>query len=151
MQTVVCTLDIFFILTFSAKKDGQGENNNAYKEKMEYKDHILQEVIRQVFLSSRRNRGLTQSGLSTISNITRQFISQVEGGKRLPSINTLSTIVNAYNRSLSEFFQEVDRLYPLFESGRFFIHPPNTFVADKPNEPGDYIRNIKKENGPFKG
>ena len=80
---------------------------------VEYKDHILSEAIRLVFVESRRQRGLTQTGLSIRSNITRQFISQVEVGKRLPSINTICALANAYNKSLSQLFYEVDRFYPL--------------------------------------
>ena len=118
---------------------------------MEYKNHILQEVIRQVFLLSRRNRGLTQNDLSIISNITRQFISQVEGGKRLPSINTLSTLANAYKQSLSDFFHEVDRLYPLIESGQFIICSPRTFAAESRAKSTDYICNLKKKNRTVKG
>ena len=118
---------------------------------MEYKDHILHEVIRQVFLLNRHKKGLTQTGLSTISNITRQFISQVEGGKKIPSINTLSTVANAYKLSLSEFFKEVDRLYPLIESGRIYICSSEPFATEQQSKPTDYISNIKKKNNPFKG
>lgn len=110
---------------------------------MEYKDHILQEVIRQLFLSSRHSRGLTQAELSMASNITRQFISQVEGGKRQPSLNTLSALVSAYDLTLSDFFKEVDRLYPLFETGDFFRKTNVPMVAENNKAMRKYLVNEK--------
>jgi len=120
-------------------------NKKTYQGKMEYKDHILQEVIRQLFLSSRHSRGLTQAELSMASNITRQFISQVEGGKRQPSLNTLSALVNAYHLTLSDFFKEVDRLYPLFETGDFFRKTNIPMVAESHAPSRNYLLDKKSK------
>ncbi|WP_405338752.1 helix-turn-helix domain-containing protein [Fibrobacter sp.] len=112
---------------------------------MEYKDHILSEAIRLVFLESRRQRGLTQNGLSLRSNITRQFISQVEVGKRLPSINTICALANAYNKSLSQLFYEVDRFYPLIEKKRRPFKIPANIAAETRQKLIEYINNAQKQ------
>ena len=114
---------------------------------MEYKDHILSEVIRQVFLEYRRQRGLTQTGLSLESNITRQFISQFEVGKRLPSITTLSALAKAYDKSLSEMFREVDRLYPLIENTSPIFDISPTIAAETQQRMTEYINNARKKRG----
>lgn len=112
---------------------------------MEYNDTTLQEAIRIVFLESRHKRGLTQNGLSILSNITRQFISQVEGGKRQPSILTLCALANAYKLSLTDFFKEVDRLYPLLETGDF-IFSRDIYEAAEPNSSAQaYIKKAKRK------
>ena len=89
---------------------------DSWRTRMEYKEHILRQVIRHIFLSRRQRKGLTQNNLSEISNITRQFISQVESGKRQPSVFTLSNLAYAYGLTLSQLFQEIDTLYEKFDS-----------------------------------
>lgn len=112
---------------------------------MEYNHQTLQEVIRLVFLENRHKRGLTQNDLSIISNITRQFISQVEGGKRQPSILTLCALANAYNLSLTEFFKEVDRIYPLIETGNFVFPRETVLAAESGQKMRDYLYNAKRK------
>ncbi|WP_297701845.1 helix-turn-helix transcriptional regulator [uncultured Fibrobacter sp.] len=112
---------------------------------MEYKDHILHEALRRIFLDCRRRQGLTQNGLSCLSNITRQFISQVEGGKRQLSINSLSTLANVYHKSLSDIFKEVDRLYPLIETGNFVINTDPVLAAENNKKALAYLHNIKRK------
>ncbi|MBR5411440.1 MAG: helix-turn-helix domain-containing protein [Fibrobacter sp.] len=112
---------------------------------MEYKDHILSEAIRLVFLESRRQQGLTQIGLSLRSNITRQFISQVEVGKRLPSINTLCALANAYHKTLSQLFYEVDRFYPLVENKNYPFNIPPNIAAETRDKLIEYINNAQKQ------
>ena len=114
--------------------------------KMEYNNRTIQEAVRLVFLASRHKRGLTQNRLSIISNITRQFISQVEGGKRQPSIFTLCALANAYNLSLTAFFEEVDRLYLLLENGNFVFARDILQAAEPSKIANDYLENAKKIN-----
>ncbi len=83
---------------------------------MEYKENILNNVIRQVFISHRHQKGLSQANLSLISKTTRQFISQVESGKRNPSLSSITNFAMAVNMSLAQLFQEVDRLYVIAEA-----------------------------------
>lgn len=110
---------------------------------MEYNNLTLQETVRLVFLASRYKRGLTQNGLSIISNITRQFISQIEIGKRQPSLFTLCALANAYNLSLSAFFEEVDRLYPLLANENFGLTKDIFHAAESNTIATAYIKNAK--------
>lgn len=111
---------------------------------MEYEDHILNEAIRQVFLDCRRESGLTQNTASLQSNITRQFISQVEVGKRMPSITTLSALAKVYNKSLSELFKEVDRLYPLVANTAPIFEISADIAAETKRRMSEYIETVKK-------
>lgn len=111
---------------------------------MEYEDHILNEAIRQVFLDCRRESGLTQNTASLQSNITRQFISQVEVGKRMPSITTLSALAKVYNKSLSELFKEVDRLYPLVANTAPIFEISADIAAETKRRMSEYIESAKK-------
>ncbi len=113
---------------------------------MEYNNLTLQEAVRLVFLASRYKRGLTQNGLSLISNITRQFISQIEIGKRQPSLFTLCALANAYDIPLSEFFEEVDRLYPLLANERFVVTKELPHTAEPNKIASAYIKNAKKKS-----
>ncbi|MCQ2103243.1 MAG: helix-turn-helix transcriptional regulator [Fibrobacter sp.] len=82
---------------------------------MKYDSEILTKVIQQTFLSRRRQLGMTQLGLSLESRITRQFISQVESGKRSPSIFTMSVLAEVSNQTLTELFSGIDSLYKDYE------------------------------------
>ena len=145
LQTTVCTPPPAHILKLLQERSRRIITTRIIKGKMEYKDHILNEVIRQIFLESRRKRGLTQNSLSCLSNITRQFISQVEGGKKIPSITTLSALANAYNKSLSDLFNEVDRLYPLVENRKPFFEISTNFAAEARHKMTEYISNAKRK------
>jgi len=82
---------------------------------MIYNQCILTKVIQQIFLSKRYKTGMTQTTLAAKSKITRQFISQVESGKRNPSVFTISVLASACKSNLAELFQEVDQLYLKYE------------------------------------
>lgn len=112
---------------------------------MEYKARILTKVIQQIFLSKRHRLGLTQLGLSMESNITRQFISQVEGGKRAPSIFTMSALASVSKQSLTDLFKEIDSLYERYQN----IDSGNYSTADKAaaeNESQIYIKKIHQDS-----
>ena len=111
---------------------------------MEYNNRTIQEAVRLVFLASRHRRGLTQNSLSIISNITRQFISQVEGGKRQPSILTLCALANAYNQTLTAFFKEVDRFYHLLENGEFEFTRDILQAAESDKNANAYLEKAKR-------
>lgn len=112
---------------------------------MEYKEEILHDVIRRIFLEWRQKHGLTQKHLSIKTNLTRQFISQIEGGKRQPSLITLSAMLKAYERSLSLFFQEVDKLYSSVESEIISMHT-NNIAAESNKNAKSYINTIKQNS-----
>ena len=97
-----------------------------------------------MFLDCRRESGLTQNTASLQSNITRQFISQVEVGKRMPSITTLSALAKVYNKSLSELFKEVDRLYPLVANTAPIFEISADIAAETKRRMSEYIETAKK-------
>lgn len=57
----------------------------------------------------RNEKKLSQESLAELSEIHRTYLSEVEGGKRNPTISVLNRIVEALGISMSIFFQEVDR------------------------------------------
>ncbi|WP_427834131.1 helix-turn-helix domain-containing protein [Actinobacillus pleuropneumoniae] len=57
----------------------------------------------------RKKKNLSQESLAELSEIHRTYLSEVEGGKRNPTISVLNRVVEALGISMSDFFQEVDR------------------------------------------
>lgn len=107
---------------------------------MNYNEEILKEVIRQVFISHRQQKGLSQENLSLIANTTRQFISMVESGKRNPSISSIGNFATAVGMSLTELFQEVDRLYVIWEAK---LENPTNMAAEPPTGAQTYTKNTR--------
>lgn len=56
----------------------------------------------------RNQRMLSQESLAELSEIHRTYLSEVEGGKRNPTISVLYRITGALNIPMSEFFQKVE-------------------------------------------
>ncbi|WP_010099525.1 helix-turn-helix domain-containing protein [Ornithinibacillus scapharcae] len=52
----------------------------------------------------REKRKLTQEQLAAHLNISRNFISAIENGRRKPSLAMLERIANVLNCSLKDFF-----------------------------------------------
>lgn len=115
---------------------------------MIYKQIILSKVIQHIFLAKRQKTGLTQLGLALKSHITRQFISQVESGKRAPSIFTMSVLATACKMTLTELFQEVDKLYNFYEMEDNCRASEPARIAASPNRCNDYIENIRHKSQP---
>lgn len=78
---------------------------------MNYETVLLHEAIRLLLISIRQQRSHTQQSLSIESGISRQFISQMECGKRIPSIDTLSQLAIALQTNMSSLMGELDRIY----------------------------------------
>lgn len=78
---------------------------------MNYETILLHEAVRLLLISIRQQRRYTQRSLSIESGISRQFISQLECGTRLPSIDTLSQLAIALKTSISSLTAELDRIY----------------------------------------
>jgi transcriptional regulator with XRE-family HTH domain len=78
---------------------------------MNYETLLLHEAIRQLLISIRQQRQYTQRSLSIESGISRQFISQMECGKRIPSIDTLSQLAITLKTSIGSLMSELDRIY----------------------------------------
>lgn len=78
---------------------------------MNYETILLHEAIRLLLISIRQQRSHTQRSLSIESGISRQFISQMECGKKQPSLDTLSQLAIALQTSMSSLMEELDRIY----------------------------------------
>lgn len=112
---------------------------------MDYKPTVLTKVIQYTFLSKRQLMGLTQLGLSLQSQITRQFISQVESGKRSPSIFTMCALASACNMTLTELFKEIDGLYQEYNKENYKITLPPIKQVAAMNNYDTYILNILRK------
>jgi len=53
------------------------------------------EILRINIKKYRLERGLTQEKLSELTNISTDYISEIERGKRVPSIKRLDLLANA--------------------------------------------------------
>ena len=53
----------------------------------------------------RHYRELTQNGLSELSGIDRGFISTIENGRSMPSLETIQRLAKALDVSFSELFK----------------------------------------------
>lgn len=78
---------------------------------MNYERILLHEAVRLLLISVRQQRRHTQQSLSVESGISRQYISQMECGKRIPSIDTLAQMALALRTSLGSLAVELDRIY----------------------------------------
>lgn len=56
----------------------------------------------------RNKKKISQETLAEKSGIHRTYLSEVEGGKRNPTISVLNKIVLALEVSMSEFFERVE-------------------------------------------
>jgi len=96
LQTIGCTNFFEFFIKFGP---------------MYYEPLLLHEAVRLLLISIRQKRRHTQHSLSLESGISRQFISQMECGMKLPSIVTLSQLSLALKTNMSTLVVELDRIY----------------------------------------
>ena len=78
---------------------------------MYYETILLHEAIRLLLISIRQQRHHTQQSLSIESGISRQFISQMECGKKQPSIDTLFQLSSALKTNICTLMAELDNIY----------------------------------------
>ena len=69
---------------------------------------MIQEYVGQKIRELRKEKDLTQEGLSLITDLDRTYIASVEVGKRNISIKNLEKIAYALDISLSDFFGDYD-------------------------------------------
>ena len=65
--------------------------------------------IARVLHDHRAALGFTQTKLADLSGVTRQMISFVEQGKRIPTVDTLSKIAQALGVTPSSLLAEAER------------------------------------------
>jgi len=112
---------------------------------MIYESLLLHEAIRLLLISIRLDRRHTQQSLSLESGISRQFISQMECGKRIPSIDTLFVLSHALRINISSFMAELDMVYQRLFGERHPVQDPSviqriTNVAESELPCLEYIR-----------
>lgn len=113
---------------------------------MIYESLLLHEAIRLLLISIRLERRHTQRSLSLESGISRQFISQLECGKRIPSIDTLFVLTHALRINITAFMAELDLVYqrlfwqrhPVQDAS--ILQNPITHVAESELPCLEYIR-----------
>ena len=62
------------------------------------------ELLRQNIKKYRLSKNLTQEKLSEISDISSDYLSEIERGKRIPSLKRLLLIADALNVEVYKFF-----------------------------------------------
>jgi len=121
---------------------------------MNYETVLLHEAIRLLLISIRQQRSHTQQSLSIESGISRQFISQMECGKRIPSIDTLSQLAIALQTNMSSLMGELDRIYQHLVWQRYSRqgrNAPETHTrkaAESVNPSINYIRKARGSRRP---
>jgi transcriptional regulator with XRE-family HTH domain len=121
---------------------------------MNYETILLHEAVRLLLISIRQQRRYTQRSLSIESGISRQFISQLECGTRLPSIDTLSQLAIALKTNISTLTAELDRIYQHLYWQRHSkqglnITDSSTHKAAENNSPSmEYIRKARGRSKP---
>ncbi len=121
---------------------------------MNYETLLLHEAIRQLLISIRQQRQYTQRSLSIESGISRQFISQMECGKRIPSIDTLSQLAITLKTSISSLMAELDRIYQHLlwqrhaKQGLDLMNLPCGCTAENNSPCMEYIRKARDRHKP---
>lgn len=65
------------------------------------------ELIQQNIRKYRKQKGLTQAKLSLLVNVSKDYITSIECGKRVPSLKRLIQISNALNVDIKDLFTEI--------------------------------------------
>ena len=58
----------------------------------------------------RNERGWSQEDLALEANINKNYLSDLENGRRNPSLDILERIANAFGISLSELFKGIESI-----------------------------------------
>ena len=61
-----------------------------------------------IIVKLRSENQLSQENLAEKSDMHRTYLSEIEGGKRNPTLSVLKRIVDALDLSMSEFFKLVE-------------------------------------------
>ncbi|MDV3309864.1 MAG: helix-turn-helix domain-containing protein [Cyclobacteriaceae bacterium] len=70
----------------------------------------IAKLFGKVLKDHRKKKGLSQDALATDSDLDRTYISQLERGRRTPSIETLFKIAQALGVTASGMIREVEKL-----------------------------------------
>ena len=66
----------------------------------------IQQLVGRNLRRLRLERGLSQEALAYEARIAPSFLSQIENGKRSPTVTTLDLLAKAMKSPITEFFSE---------------------------------------------
>lgn len=78
---------------------------------MSREHEIFCRAFQQLILQSRQEQFITQKKLSLESGLTRQFISMMESGKRMPSFENFCSLAKGLGVSITDLSEKFVRLY----------------------------------------
>ena len=67
-------------------------------------DGVYKEVAKRI-TSERKNQGMTQEKLATLSDIDRTHMGLIEQGRRKPTLSTLYKIAKSLHLTLEQLFK----------------------------------------------
>ena len=81
---------------------------------MKFDDHeVFCSAFRKLMISIRRDWLVTQRQLSKVSGLTRQFISMLECGKRVPSFETFCALALGLDMTPVELLERFSAIYEM--------------------------------------
>lgn len=108
---------------------------------MHYEISLLHEAIRRLLILCRHKKHYTQQQLSTASGFSRQFISQLECGKRHPSLETLCQLAEPFNTNISSLTADLDKIYSSLL--QIQQETSTSIAAEKANKGLKYVQKAK--------
>jgi len=78
---------------------------------MTYNHDIFCKAFRKLVVRTRKESFITQRQLSMESGLTRQFISMMEGGKRIPSYENFCLLAKGLGLSAAEMSEKFYSIY----------------------------------------
>ena len=107
----------------------------SYLYCMKLDDHeLFCSAFRKLMISIRRDSLVTQRQLSKISGLTRQFISLLECGKRIPSFETFCALALGLDMTPVELLERFSSIYET-------EYPARNRRLRERSKAAEYIRN----------
>ena len=78
---------------------------------MTYNHDIFCKAFRKLVVRTRKESFITQRQLSIESGLTRQFISMMEGGKRIPSYESFCLLARGLGLTAAEMSEKFHAIY----------------------------------------
>lgn len=85
-------------------------------------------------LRARRNAGLSQEVLAVLCSLHRTEIGYLEGGKRVPRLDTLLKLATALGVPLDDFTQGIEWVRGEESAGGFLVRPQGTVIPAKSSQ-----------------
>jgi transcriptional regulator with XRE-family HTH domain len=79
-------------------------------------------------LKARRDAGLSQEALATLCSLHRTEIGYLEGGKRVPRLDTAIRLATALEVPLDDFTEGIEWVRGERSAGGFLVRPPGAVI-----------------------